>query len=260
MEYTLVLRLAAPFQAWGSESKFDIRKTGREPTKSGVVGMLTAAMGRRRDDSVEDLNSLRMGVRVDREGIILRDFHMARKIEAGKLKESYLTNRYYLSDAVFVVGLEGEDRRFLEYLANQINYPSYPLFLGRRSCPPTLPIVLGVEEKRLEDALADVPNQDTSRGRKKDKVRMIIEVRDLCEKKMTVQDVPVSFNPENRRYSYRNVCEKWLESSVLFGTAANLEEKVAIKDNENNDHTERRQTTHDAFLELLEEKDVSVKS
>ena len=35
---TLLLRLAAPLQSWGSDSKFETRKTDREPTKSGVVG------------------------------------------------------------------------------------------------------------------------------------------------------------------------------------------------------------------------------
>ena len=37
---TLLLRLAAPLQAWGADSKFETRKTGREPTKSGVIGLL----------------------------------------------------------------------------------------------------------------------------------------------------------------------------------------------------------------------------
>ena len=48
---TLLLRLAAPLQAWGSDSKFETRKTDREPTKSGVVGLLAAALGLRRDDT-----------------------------------------------------------------------------------------------------------------------------------------------------------------------------------------------------------------
>ena len=47
---TLLLRLAAPLQAWGADSKFETRKTGREPTKSGVVGLLAAALGLRRDE------------------------------------------------------------------------------------------------------------------------------------------------------------------------------------------------------------------
>ena len=42
---TLLLRLAAPLQSWGSDSKFETRKTDREPTKSGVVGLLAAALG-----------------------------------------------------------------------------------------------------------------------------------------------------------------------------------------------------------------------
>ena len=48
---TLLLRLAAPLQSWGSDSKFETRKTDREPTKSGVVGLLAAALGLRRDDT-----------------------------------------------------------------------------------------------------------------------------------------------------------------------------------------------------------------
>ena len=65
---TLLLRLAAPIQAWGVEAQFEIRKTGREPTKSGVVGLLAAALGRGRDVPPDDLNVLRFGVRVDQEG------------------------------------------------------------------------------------------------------------------------------------------------------------------------------------------------
>ena len=101
---TLLLRFAAPLQAWGTESKYDIRKTDREPSKSGIVGFLAAALGRKRDESVEDLNALRVGVRADQEGEIIQDFHMVHKDE----KTSYLTRRYYLSDAVFVVGVESE--------------------------------------------------------------------------------------------------------------------------------------------------------
>ena len=73
---TLLLRLAAPLQAWGINSKFDIRKTEREPSKSGVVGLLAAALGRRRDESLDDLAALKFGIRSDKEGELLKDFHM----------------------------------------------------------------------------------------------------------------------------------------------------------------------------------------
>ena len=45
---TLLLRLAAPLQAWGADSKFETRKTNREPTKSGVIGLLAAALPERK--------------------------------------------------------------------------------------------------------------------------------------------------------------------------------------------------------------------
>ena len=76
---TLLLRLAAPLQAWGINSKFDIRKTEREPSKSGVVGLLAAALGRRRDESLDDLTALTFGIRSDKEGELLKDFHMVLK-------------------------------------------------------------------------------------------------------------------------------------------------------------------------------------
>ena len=77
---TLLLRLAAPLQSWGSDSKFETRKTDREPTKSGVVGLLAAALGLRRDDTegLARLNGLRFAVRADQEGSLLVDFHTAK--------------------------------------------------------------------------------------------------------------------------------------------------------------------------------------
>lgn len=138
---TLLLRLAAPLQAWGINSKFDIRKTEREPSKSGVIGLLAAALGRRRDESLDDLAALTFGVRSDKEGELLKDFHMVRKDK----KTSYVTTRYYLADAIFLVGLESQDENFLKTLDQALQAPVFPLFLGRRSCPPTLPLSLGIQ-------------------------------------------------------------------------------------------------------------------
>lgn len=106
----LLLRLAAPLQAWGSNSKFIIRNTEREPTKSGVVGMLAAALGIQRNDDpkkLEPLTALRFGVRVEKEGRFLKDFHMVHSP-----KTTDVTERHYLSDAVFLVALESEDTVF----------------------------------------------------------------------------------------------------------------------------------------------------
>lgn len=125
---TLLLRLAAPLQSWGSDSKFETRKTDREPTKSGVVGLLAAALGLRRDDTegLARLNGLRFAVRADQEGSLLVDFHTAKSRDT-----SYVTYRHYLQDAVFLAGLESGDEALLRELEAALRHPVYPLYLGR---------------------------------------------------------------------------------------------------------------------------------
>ena len=157
---TLLLRLAAPLQSWGADSKFETRKTNREPTKSGVIGLLAAALGLRRDDAagLARLNGLHFAVRADREGSLLVDFHTANREEDRKKgKAPYVTYRHYLQDAVFLVGLESEDTALLQELETALKHPVYPLYLGRRSCPPTLPLCLGIRAGKLLDTLRAEP-------------------------------------------------------------------------------------------------------
>lgn len=157
---TLLLRLAAPLQSWGADSKFETRKTNREPTKSGVIGLLAAALGLRRDDAagLARLNGLHFAVRADREGSLLVDFHTANREEDRKKgKAPYVTYRHYLQDAVFLVGLESEDTALLQELETALKHPAYPLYLGRRSCPPTLPLCLGIRAGELLDTLRAEP-------------------------------------------------------------------------------------------------------
>ena len=212
---TLILRLAAPMQAWGSDSKYNYRTTGREPTKSGVLGMLAAALGCRRDDREEiaKLSSLGFGVRVDREGKVIRDYQTAcaRKKDVlmtyGELQEDRqsrgevtLTYRDYLCDAVFVVGLEGP-KAYLETLQEALHYPVYPLFLGRRSCPPTGPVCLGIREEGLEEVLRSLPLQISTRF--PGSVRLILEGGPG-----SIQDVPISYSPMKREFGFRSIREE----------------------------------------------------
>ena len=127
---TLLLRLSSPMQSWGVKAKFNRRTTERAPTKSGVIGMIAAALGRRRNEDISDLAALRFGVRTDSGGTLLRDYHTAKSLE-----EPYVTHRYYLCDAVFLAGLEG-DAALLHTIDAALGRPAFPLFLGRRSCPP----------------------------------------------------------------------------------------------------------------------------
>lgn len=153
---TLLLRLQGPMQSWGTTSRFDERDTQLEPSKSGVLGLVCAAMGRDRSQPIDDLARLRMGVRVEREGIPMRDYQTAREIltAAGGKDRAIISRRYYLSDAVFLVGLEG-DSGLLKMVHEALKRPVWPLFLGRKSFVPSQPAYLadGIVEKDLETAL-----------------------------------------------------------------------------------------------------------
>ena len=146
---TLLLRLAGPMQSWGISSRFSVRDTGMEPSKSGVIGLLCAALGKPRDESTIDhdefrqFSQLKMGVRVDRAGVMKMDYHTAQnvaKANGGGTKDTELSWRYYLSDACFVVALEGDDAAFLQRINAALKAPHWQLSLGRKAILPSVPI------------------------------------------------------------------------------------------------------------------------
>lgn len=114
------------------------------------------------------LNGLRFAVRADQEGSLLVDFHTAKSRDT-----SYVTYRHYLQDAVFLAGLESGDEALLRELEAALRHPVYPLYLGRRSCPPTLPLCLGIRQGSLLDVLRTEPMQ----GRKPEtgKLRIVAD-------------------------------------------------------------------------------------
>jgi CRISPR system Cascade subunit CasD len=153
----------APMQSWGVESQFTIRDTGLEPSKSGVLGLICAAMGRPREAELTDLANMRMGVRVDREGRLRSDYQIAQRVLSsdGKgVKSGVTSRRYYLSDAAFLVGLESKDLSRLECIQQALLHPVWMLFLGRKAFTPAAPVWLqdGVRAgESLEAALQNYP-------------------------------------------------------------------------------------------------------
>src|SRR5438105_3524989 len=127
---TLLLRLAGPMQSWGTQSRFGQRDTGSEPSKSGVIGLLCCALGWQREApsfqfrvgtlTLEQFaRGLTMAVRVDREGRLSRDYHTAQAIVAPEKRgkaETIISDRFYLADADFIVGLGHENRSLLDEL------------------------------------------------------------------------------------------------------------------------------------------------
>ena len=236
---TLLLRLTGPLQSWGYRSRFSDRDTGLEPTKSGVIGLLCCALGQPRSENPKELAALKMHVRVDRQGTLLKDFHSAgggvfrgsREYVAPKSsgapgdpkKGVVVTERHYLQDASFLVALEG-DQNLLKKLAEKLADPVWPLALGRRSCPPSEPVLVGMTGQDAKTALGvqslklhkrHLPTRwDEEEGRfmpdlSPQRLRLVVE----CAKGDTAgeirRDVPVAWpNQLTREYTIRFVREE----------------------------------------------------
>lgn len=216
----VLLRLAGPLQSWGSQSRFTRRATNAEPTKSGVLGMVAAAHGMRRTDPLESLLSLRFGVRVDQPGRMIRDFQTAKRPHRNRDGTTSwislpLSNRYYMSDAVYLAVLEGHDG-LVAGIDEALRRPEFPLYLGRRSCPPAGPVDLGVRDCDLQTALATEPWLASTHEqiRRRDTMVRLATVRDAEtpeEATELIKDIPISYDPNHREYQWRPVVRDEIE-------------------------------------------------
>jgi CRISPR system Cascade subunit CasD len=234
----LALRLEAPLQSWGDSAKWSIRDTRPEPTMSGVLGLVAASRGWRLDDDgdrnvAELARQVRFGVRVDREGVPLRDYHTIGGTRSGhetpwtglltaegKAKRNASTSalhtevseRNYLCDACFLVMLEGEEAMLSEIEAAMLA-PTWPPFLGRKACVPAAPIcpplpgVASVVPGRLVDAVATFPWLGRSPDEQPERLRVVLDEATgaTAGRRGLRNDVPVSFR--HRRFSHRYVRE-----------------------------------------------------
>jgi CRISPR system Cascade subunit CasD len=203
----LLLRLAGPLQSWGVQSRFAVRDTGLEPSKSGMVGLLCAALGRRRDEPVDDLVRLRMGIRADQPGVVARDFHTAQNVlkAGGGLKDTEPSSRDYLADARFLVGLAGDDLALLTQLHAALRDPVWPLYLGRKAFVPGEPVWLDdglLPNTDLEAAFKDYPWLGCDRRLWEALARVRVVWEDPAGSEVR-PDQPVSF--AERRFAARRV-------------------------------------------------------
>lgn len=232
---TLLLRLAGPLQSWGVQSRFVIRDTGYEPSKSGVIGLLCAALGRPRDADLADLAALLMGVRVNHEGIMRTDYHTVggHHLSAedrygvarfgGDKPQPVQSWRRYLADADFLVGFEARtdaDEALLRQLDQALLDPVWPLYLGRKAFVPARPVRLpddppwgpGLQPLPLREALRRYPWPTRRPGDRADppaSLRAVIEDPSNTSGEVRM-DAPVSFAPLDRRYLPRSVTTEWL--------------------------------------------------
>lgn len=219
---TLLLRLAGPMQSWGTTSRFDQRDTGKEPSKSGVIGLLAAAMGIDRENwtDLEPLTQLSMGVRHDRPGVPRRDYQTAGcaandtiiKADGSPAKGGgVVSQRFYLADAAFLVALEGKDLALLQEAHEKLKNPTWPLALGRRSYVPSESVWMqdGLKDAPLLPALTYEPWIATQRNWEECPDKLLLSFESGDGAGTLKMDQPLSSFAE-RRFGARFVRSEWI--------------------------------------------------
>jgi len=209
-------------QSWGTTSRFDQRDTGNEPSKSGVIGLLAAALGINREnwDDLEPLTRLSMGVRHDRPGVPKRDYQTAGcaaadtiiKADGSQAKDGgVVSERFYLADATFLVGLEGPDRAYLDHAHSALRNPAWPLALGRKSYVPSEPVWIenGVVDAPLLNALTQWPWVASSRKLESPPQQIRVSVESQDGTGTLRMDQPLS-SFALRRFGARYVRSDWV--------------------------------------------------
>jgi len=227
----LALLLDGPLQSWGFASRFQRRMTGLYPTKSGVIGLLGAAMGLAKGSPEETewlpkVSGLKMTSIViprnvpEADGqlpiLCLEDYHTVletRRASGALNKDAVVTCRQYLLEARFGVILAG-DRSVLERAAAALQDPSWGVWLGRKSCIPSSPVFVALCKsqdaawkallrvcKLREDILMDT-------------FTIVAEVKKFAEGTDSINDQPVSFGGgtssglDMRQFAVRRIAVK----------------------------------------------------
>jgi CRISPR system Cascade subunit CasD len=153
-------------------------------------------------------NSIKMGVRADRTGTMLEDFHTVTGergflFTAGGKKRvggaTIITPRQYIQDACFTVALTAEGN-ILRECAYALQNPIWPIYLGRKCCVPSAPVYVTVtdEYSSIIQALSNYPlceRHDTDK-------KYLCEYEDITGSILRRDAVLIN---DNRNYGYRRI-------------------------------------------------------
>jgi CRISPR system Cascade subunit CasD len=176
-----MLRFDAPLMSFGAVVVDQNHPIWRYPGKSMLTGLLGNALGwdHRDTDRLQALQDrLRFAARWDAEPVPIQDYQTVdlgqdflvdtgwttrgkREDRAGaNSKETHIRFRDYWANGVMTVALTvtGEESPTLDALETALRYPARPLFLGRKSCLPSGPILIGRRQaESLKAVLAAEP-------------------------------------------------------------------------------------------------------
>lgn len=209
----LAIRLEGPLQSYGFDSQYNRRNTGLMPTKSAIAGMCCAALGYPRGCE-EEINFLSDFCAVKMLSISLprnsggkplpvrrlQDYHTVQNTRTaeGKVKDCHITHRQYLTDASFGVILSGK-QSLLSKLADCLSDPVWGIWLGRKSCIPSAPVMVGLRENREEALSLLIGDVGLKAYVVQDEAEEFADGRD------SLPDTAISFESTNRLFSQRRV-------------------------------------------------------
>jgi len=181
MEY-LLLRFDAPLMSFGGICVDQINPTDRFPGRAMFTGLIGNALGWDHGETVrldELQERLRVAARWDTEPHRIIDYQTVdlgqdhlkgtgwttrgKPEERGVGKATVQTHirlRHFLANGVLTaaVTVRGEGEPSLSQIASALRQPARPPFIGRKSCLPASPILLGRKEApSLRDALRLTP-------------------------------------------------------------------------------------------------------
>ena len=216
------MRLIGPMQSWGTISRFHHRDTCKEPSKSGVIGLLAAAMGIDREnwDDLKPLASLSMAVRHDRSGLLKCDFQTIACAQNDKIikacgktefKNGVVSKRDYLADASFLIGLESENNYLLNCIQMALQNPVWPIFLGRKSYVASEMVWFkeGLQEEGSHEVISKWPWICTLRRGEVLPEKLIISFDSKDDSGTIKMDQPLS-SFSDRRFGARLVKSDWI--------------------------------------------------
>jgi CRISPR system Cascade subunit CasD len=186
----LIFQLYGPFVSWGDIAVGEERPSALVPTKSAILGILAAAQGVKRPDTVQDYEERKVcenrhvqmsqgygiAIKTDAAGVPLFDYHTVQVPSSGSgrnkkifyarrdelcweeksLLNTILSRREYRQDAYYTVAVwaRSEAPFSLNELCKKLLEPEYMLYLGRKACPPALPLnPIVVSSSSIEEAL-----------------------------------------------------------------------------------------------------------
>ncbi len=219
----LALLFDGPLQSWGIASRFQRRTTGLHPSKSGVIGLLCAAMGLAKGSAEEKLllpqlaamkmTSITIPRRmraIDEPLPVLRlqDFHTVQgtRRASGKIdpEATVITRREYLLDARFGVILKGP-KQLLEPAESKLHDPVWGVWLGRKNCIPAEPIGRGLFATEAEALRALIGDRSI------EEFTSVTETRMFSDGTDSLNDQPLTFGDgassgvDARRFALRRI-------------------------------------------------------